>query len=35
VVPNTLAPGDPVPVRRVLFRVAVAEVSGRRALSAV
>jgi hypothetical protein len=35
VVPNTRALGDPVPFRRVLFRVSVDEVSGRRALSAV
>lgn len=32
VVPNTLALGDPVPFRTVLFRVAVDEVSGRRAV---
>ena len=34
VVPNTLALGDPVPFRRVLFRVSVDEVSGRRAIPA-
>jgi nitroimidazol reductase NimA-like FMN-containing flavoprotein (pyridoxamine 5'-phosphate oxidase superfamily) len=32
VVPNTLAVGDPVPFRRVLFRVSVDEVSGRQAI---
>lgn len=32
VVPNTLALGDPVPFRTVLFRVHVDEVSGRRAV---
>jgi nitroimidazol reductase NimA-like FMN-containing flavoprotein (pyridoxamine 5'-phosphate oxidase superfamily) len=35
VVPNTLAVGDPVPFRRVLFRVSVDEVSGRRAVPSV
>jgi nitroimidazol reductase NimA-like FMN-containing flavoprotein (pyridoxamine 5'-phosphate oxidase superfamily) len=35
VAPNTLALGDPVPFRRVLFRVSVDEVSGRRALPGV
>lgn len=33
VVPNTLALGDPVPFRTVLFRVHVDEVTGRRAAS--
>ena len=32
VVPNTMAPGDPVPFRTVLFRIHVDEVSGRRAV---
>lgn len=32
VVPHTLTVGDPVPFRRVLFRVSVDEVSGRRAV---
>lgn len=32
VVPNTLALGDPVPFRTVLFRIAVDEVTGRRAV---
>jgi nitroimidazol reductase NimA-like FMN-containing flavoprotein (pyridoxamine 5'-phosphate oxidase superfamily) len=35
VVPNTLAVGDPVPFRRVLFRISVDEVSGRRAVPSV
>jgi nitroimidazol reductase NimA-like FMN-containing flavoprotein (pyridoxamine 5'-phosphate oxidase superfamily) len=34
VVPNTLALGDPVPFRTVLFRVSIDEVSGRRAVPA-
>jgi uncharacterized protein len=34
-VPETLGPGDPVPFRTVLFRIAVQEISGREAVPGV